>query len=181
MPSLPKAVAAAGGIFTFTDNNCALGIANGKSCTFAVAFTPAAKGAVTSGASITVVAPSYTLPGGMLALTGTGIDPLSIAPASLAFGSNTVGVTTAAKTVTLTNVSAAASPATLYPALPLTVAAAGGSFTITDLSCWPGVANGKACTFTVTFKPSAKVAVSATLNIAVGDWIETVNLTGSGK
>ncbi len=156
-------------------NNCGSTVAAGAGCNINVTFTPAATG--TRSAAITVTDNAGDSPESA-ALSGTGVAPAAtLAPASLAFGNQQVGTSSASQGVTLTNTGTAA----------LTI----GSITITgansgDFSqsnnCGSSVAAGAGCTITVTFTPAA--TGSRTASIAVTDNAsgspQSVALSGSG-
>jgi hypothetical protein len=109
--------------------------------------------------------------------TYTIVFPVAVvAPASLTFGSQTTGTTSAAQTVTLSNTGSAA----------LTVASVSiaGDFSQTN-NCGSSVAVGDSCTISVTFTPTAAGARTGTLTVtdnsngATGS-TQTVSLTGTG-
>src|SRR5262245_39925626 len=82
-------------------NTCPGTLAVGASCTISVTFTPSAAGSRTASVSISdnAVGSPHTVP-----LSGTGTTPaVSLSPTSLGFGSQLVGTTSAAQSVTLTN------------------------------------------------------------------------------
>jgi hypothetical protein len=147
-----------------------------KSCTMSVTFSPAfgANGSL-SGA----VVMSDTAPIGqqIFDVKGTAALPLSFAPASLTFAAQTVGTTSAAQTVTITNnLSTSLSPTITgsgdYAAVP------GGSTPCTATL----VAKAK-CTFTVTFTPSAvgTRASAVTLTDSTNPNVQTISVSGSGQ
>jgi hypothetical protein len=93
------------GDFTETDN-CAGSVAGGGgTCTANIFFSPTLIGSI-SGAA-TIVDPSKSLLA-FVGLTGTGLAPVTTAPASLSFGAVTIGTTSATKTFKITNNSPAA-------------------------------------------------------------------------
>ena len=109
--------------------------------------------------------------------TYTIVLPIAaVAPASLTFGSQDTGTTSAALTVTLSNTGSAV----------LTVAniAISGDFSQTN-NCGNSVTAGGSCTISVTFTPSAAGTRTGTLTItdnnngATGS-TQTVSLTGTG-
>ena len=81
-------------------NTCGTSIAAGATCTITATFTPTAAGAVTGAVTITDSAKNSPQ---TITLTGTGQLPVAVAPTSLNFGTVTVGTTSAAKTVSVTN------------------------------------------------------------------------------
>ena len=165
------------GDFPVTATTCAA-VPVGASCTVSVAFAPTAAGARTA----TLAVPSDAANGwnGTVRLTGTGTGPsvatIDATPASLAFGNQLAGTTSAARTVTVTNTGSA----------PLTVSGLtlggidGGSFAATG--CSAAVAPGGTCTVSVTFRPPTAGAKAATLTIAsdASNAAPVVALTGTG-
>jgi hypothetical protein len=102
---------------------------------------------------------------------------VALSPSSLAFGGQTLGTTSAVKTVTLTNTGGTALNIT---SISLT-GTNPGDFGQTN-NCGTSVAAGANCTISVTFTPSATGARSASVSIAdeaVGS-PQTAGLTGTG-
>ena len=152
---------------------CTTSLAASASCTFKVTFKPAAVGSRSASLSVTDNADGSPQ---LVPLTGTG-TAAKLAPATLSFGSVTVGTTSAAKTVTLTNVGTTA----------LTISAI--AITGTDLgdyaqthTCGASLAAGASCTFSVTFKPTVKGARPAALSITdtASGSPQKVTLSGTG-
>jgi hypothetical protein len=109
---------------------------------------------------------------------GTGALPVAVSPASLAFGTQAVGTTSAAKTVTLTNNSGAT--------LTISSIAASGDFAATpsgSKACGATVAAKGKCTFSVTFTPNVTGAISGAVtvvhNAPLGPAV--IGLTGTGQ
>jgi len=99
---------------------------------------------------------------------------LSLSTTSLSFGTQTLGTTSAAQSVTLTNTGNAM--------LSITSIAANGDFSATNL-CGDGIAAGRNCTLSVTFTPSASGPRSGSVTIidnATGA-PHTISLTGTGE
>jgi hypothetical protein len=96
----------------------------------------------------------------------------------LDFATVTVGVTSPAKTVTVTNVG---TTVVTFTGITL-VGANPGDYHITNNTCGSSVAGGASCTVKVTFKPTATGTRKATLNLADdgGGSPQTVTLTGIG-
>src|SRR5206468_1770224 len=85
----------------FAQTNTCTTVAAGGSCTVSVTFSPTTTGAKT--ASVSIASNAAGSPHSV-ALTGAGVAPaLSVSPASLTFGSQTVNTTSAAQTLTVTN------------------------------------------------------------------------------
>lgn len=136
---------------------CGGALAAAAKCTLAVTFSPsntkAIKGAV-------AIATSDAGSPQIIDVTGTGALPVTLAPASLAFGTQAVGTTSAAKTVTLTNDSGAA--------VTISSLVASGDFSATPSGtkpCGTTVAAGAKCTFSVTFTPNVTGAVSGAATV----------------
>jgi len=107
-------------------------------------------------------------------VTGTGVMPVGLSPTSLSFGNVDEGVSSAAKTVTMTN----------YQKVALTeivVSTTSTDYTQTS-TCGTSLAAGKTCTITVTFKPSIIGTDDATLSISdsTSNSPQTVAMTGKG-
>jgi len=103
------------------------------------------------------------------------------APTTLAFGTQKVGTTSAAQTVTLSNTGTA-------PLVISSILIGGtnpGDYARTT-ACPSSLTGGTSCTISVTFKPTAKTASSATLTITdnsgdIAGSTQTVTLTGKGN
>jgi hypothetical protein len=104
-------------------------------------------------------------------LTSEGGQP-TLNPTSLSFGSETVGFTTAAQTLTWTNNSS-------FPSSVTSATITGGPFNISSNTC-SSVAAGASCTIAVTFTPNALGALSATLTVVSTGNTLTAALTGTG-
>src|SRR3989441_921354 len=135
-------------------NNCPLSpstLAANATCTINVTFTPAVTGSRSATLTVTDNASNSPQTAGV---SGTGIAPPSLSPSSVPdFGSQSVGVTSAAKAVTLSNPSGAA----------LTITNIGftgtnpGDFGQTN-NCPlspSSLAASATCTINVTFTPTA--------------------------
>jgi large repetitive protein len=136
------------GDFTETDN-CAGSVAGGGgTCTANIFFSPTLVGAI-SGAT-TIVDPSKNLLA-FVGLAGTGLAPVTTAPASLSFGAVPIGTTSATKTFKITNNSPAA--------INVTGIAASSDYTVTNTgTCLSAVLNHAAsCTVTVDVTPTSPV------------------------
>ena len=154
-------------------NTCGTSLAAGANCTISVTFTPTAAGARTGTISVTDNAPASPQ---TASLTGTGVavgPSASLSPTSLTFASQTIGTTSAAQNITLSNAGTAA--------LSITSIAASGDYAQTN-NCGTSVAAGGSCTIAVTFTPTA--AGTRTGAITVTDNApgspHTASLTGTG-
>jgi Pectate lyase superfamily protein/F5/8 type C domain/Abnormal spindle-like microcephaly-assoc'd, ASPM-SPD-2-Hydin len=156
-------------------NNCGSSLAAGASCTISVTFKPTTAGSATG--NLTVNAGGNT---STVSLSGTGTTSggggsatLTATPASLAFGSEATGSTTAAQTVSIKNTgTAAAAVSSVSAAAP---------FAETN-TCGSSLAAGASCTASVTFKPTAAGAASGSLTVAsnASNPSLTVALSGTG-
>jgi hypothetical protein len=177
----PFARAAGAGAGTCPATTGSLGI--GSSCTINVVFSPTASGAATG--SVTIASNDPANPTLAVALTGTGFTPIAgVSPTSLAFGNQTVGTTSATRTVTLSNTGNG----------PLTIASIGltganaNQFATSNNTCpigGTGLAAGTSCTIRVTFHPTTTGAKTASLTFTdnsngVTGSTQNVSLSGTG-
>ncbi len=166
--------------FTIQGATCLAGgsVAGLGSCTINLAFKPTAAGVRSATLVISDSDPSSPQ---TVSLTGTGMA-VWVSPASLGFGAQTVGATSAPETVTLTNLGSA--PLRIES---LTVGGRdAGDFAIqSNSTCAVGgvVAGEGKCTINLAFRPSAAGARSATLIIGDSDPSspQTVSLSGTGR
>jgi hypothetical protein len=155
-------------------NTCGTSVLAGKSCTITVTFKPKAIGTRT--ASVSIADNGGGSPQS-ISLTGVGTQ-VKLSAATVAFPVTKVGVTSAAQTVTLTNVGT-----TTLSITGITLAGTNpGDFSQTN-TCGSSVLATKACTITLKFKPTAIGARSANVSIADsgGGSPQTVHLTGTGN
>ena len=150
-------------------NNCPGSLAAGLNCTINVTFNPSVPGAVSGALTISDDAASSPQ---LVALSGTGVIPLTFKPASLNLGSVAVGHTST-KTVTLTNNQSSA--------LNLSVTAS-ANYSVTGGTCGATLAGGAKCTIVVTFQPTVNGVVAGGLSIADNSPLspQIVALTGTG-
>lgn len=156
-------------------NTCGTGIAAGATCTITVTFSPTTSGAQTGTVTITDSASNSPQ---TISLKGTGVLPVTLTPATLAFGDQTVGTTSAPKTETVAN--------NQKVTLDITNIAISGAdasnFAETATTCGSTLSAGAKCTITVTFTPSVKGGRSATLKLtdSASTSPQTAKLTGTG-
>ena len=107
-------------------------------------------------------------------VASTWAQDASILPASLAFSGKTVGTTSNAQTLTLTNTDEA-------NALAITSIVASGDFTETN-TCGSSVAAGASCTVSVRFAPTATGTIDGSISIfdSAPSSPQVVGLTGTG-
>jgi hypothetical protein len=162
----------ASGNFAITSNSCGASMSAGASCTVSVAFTPEVAGALTGSLAISDSAPDSPQ---TVSLSGTGDLPLTISPATLAFGTETVGSTTAAKVSTLTNNTSSA--------LSFSFAASGGyAISSSGTTCGASLASLAKCNIAVTFTPSANGGIYGAVTIADASGFspQLIGLSGTG-
>jgi hypothetical protein len=161
------------GNFAVLSNTCGSSLKAGASCTINVTFTPSIAGALAGSIAISDTAPDSPQ---AIALTGTGDLPLTIAPATLAFGPETVGSTTAAKVAMLTN--------NETTALSFSFAASGNyAINSAGTTCGASLASKAKCNIAVTFTPSANGSIDGAVAItdAAGFSPQLIALSGTGS
>ncbi len=145
--------------FIVTGNTCGATVNAGASCTFSITYTPSAAGADSATLTINASGGSAVV----MALSGTGISgapqvgQLSL-PAAIVMSDTQVGTTSAARTVTISN---------LGPGAVNVLSIVSGNpaeFALGANGCGTVQANS-ACTFEFTFKPAAAGARAASLTI----------------
>jgi hypothetical protein len=172
---------AASGDYAISSDTCPVDpstLAKGLSCTFNVTFTPTVAGSVPGEITITDTAAGSPH---RVNLTGTGLTPISLSPTSLTFASQTVGTTSAPKTVTLTN--------NMSASLTVTSIASSGDYAVAGSGTTPCVIAGMTllakakCTFSVTFTPkqnASAITGAATVAYSGSFSPQEVGLTGGG-
>jgi hypothetical protein len=153
---------------------CGGPLAKSAKCTLAVTFTPSDTGAIKGAVSIASTGLGSPQ---IIGLSGTGAIPVVLSPTSIAFGDQTVGTTSGPQTVTLTNNSGAA--------LTISSIVGSGDFTAAPAGatpCGATVAAAATCTFSITFTPNVKGALTgvATVSDSAPLSPSVVKLTGTG-
>jgi hypothetical protein len=164
---------AATGNFAVSSNTCGGSIGAGASCSVNLTFTPSISGALTASLAISDAAPDSPQ---TVSLSGTGSLPLTLTPATLAFGTEAVGHTTAAKTVSLTNNQTTALSFTFTTSGNYSVSSAG-------TTCGASLAAKAKCNVAVTFTPTANGSINGALSItdAARFSPQLVSLSGTGS
>jgi subtilase family serine protease len=155
-------------------STCTSSLAAGKTCLIKVQFKPSATGARSAAVSITDNAAGSPQ---QVPLSGTGTTA-KLSPTSLGFGTLAVGLTSAVKKVTLTNVG---TTALTISSIAVTGAEA-ADFPETATTCGSSLAAAASCTVSLTFKPSTTGARSATLKVTdnASGSPQQVPLSGTG-
>jgi hypothetical protein len=164
---------ASSGDFAAATNTCTPTLSGGGTCTINETFNPSVTGAISGTITITDTAANSPQ---IVPLSGTGLSPVTFSAAVLAFGSEAVGSTTAAKTVTMTN--------NLSTTLMGISLAASGSYSITGggTTCGSTLAAATPCTISVTFTPTANGSIDGAVTVTYGAAYspQEVKLTGTG-
>lgn len=150
-------------------NNCGNSIVAGGSCAVAVTFTPTAGGSRSG--SLTIQDNASVSPQS-IPLSGNGtVASATLAPQSLSFSGVSVGTSSSAQTVTLTNNGG--------QTLNISNIAVSAGYSQTN-NCGTTLAGGSSCTISVVFKPTSSGTTNGTLTVtdnAVGG-SQTAALTG---
>ena len=151
-------------------------LAAGHTCTLSTTFTPAlgSSGTISGAVVLTDTAAIGTQ---ILDVKGTAVLPLTLAPALLTFSTQTVGTTSVAQTVTITNnLSTSISPA--FAGNGDFAAAAGGA-----TPCGSTLLAHAQCTFTVIFTPSAVGTRGSAITVSDSSspGVQTIAVTGTGQ
>ena len=162
------------GNFAIVSKTCGASLAAGATCKVNITFAPAVGGALTGSLAISDSTPDSPQ---TVALSGTGSLPLTLSPTTLAFGTEAVGSTSAAKTISLTN------NQTSTLSFGFTVS---GNYAISSsgTTCGASLASKAKCNIAISFKPTAAGAVNGALTItdstSFSPQIATFSGTGSG-
>jgi hypothetical protein len=175
--ALPISSISASGDFAETQN-CGSSVAAGANCTISVTFMPTTSGTRTGTLTISDSAtssPQTVALSGTGIAAGSGVPAVMFSPTSLTFASQSIGSTSAAQSVKLTN----SGPGTLA----ITSISTSGNFAETDTCAGTSVAAGANCSISVTFTPTASGSRTGTLTIAdnASGSPQTVSLTGTGS
>jgi len=144
--------------FSLSAVSLPLSLAPGKSTPISVTFKPSAAGAISAWLSISSNGPYSP---NSVAISGTGVassPEISVAPSSLSFGSETVGSTSAAQTLTVTNTGT-------VNATVSSIASDNTGFALTLPTLPQTLAPGKTLQATATFKPTATGALTGWVSI----------------
>jgi HKD family nuclease len=141
---------------------CTSVLSPGNSCTISTTFTPQSAGNFAAAISI---ADNVSGSPQTVALSGTGtmvlVPQAALSPASLTFAGTTMGTTSAAQTVTLSN------PGTgTLTITGITVTGANAAAFTENNTCGSSLAAGANCTISTTFTPTAVGSFSAAISVA---------------
>jgi hypothetical protein len=148
-------------------------IAVNGTCTITVTFTPTATINQTGAVTVTDNTPNGS---DVLALAGNGVAPeVNLSATTLAFGSQTHGTTSAAKTITVENSGSLA--------LSITSIGATKDYNVVSNTCPSSLGPGLTCTFGVTFSPTITGTDNGYVMVTdnAGDSPQFITLTGTGS
>jgi hypothetical protein len=154
---------------------CDGALLSGKTCTFNGTFAPLATGSFIGG--ITVI-DNAAIGTQVQNSAGTGIEPVVVSPTTVSFGTVTVGTTSGAAVITVTNY--------LSTAVAITSVVASGDFISTTggtTPCGASIPAKGTCDLGVEFSPTIAGAISGnlTLSFAASDSPLVVSLSGTGN
>ena len=154
-------------------DNCGGSVAPKGTCTLLVTFRPQSAGTINGVATLTDSANNSPQ---LITLTGNGVVPLTVSPASLTFGSVAVGSTSAPQTVTVTN--------NLAKSVSIALAASGDYIEAGKGTspCGASLASKASCTAGVAFRPTVKGTINGSLTVTqnINSTPQLVALTGTG-
>lgn len=169
-PLTISSITSSGPPFTVADN-CGSGPPSGQSCTMDLVFEPTASGTFTG--TVTVADNGFFDQSVTIYLTGTALN-VAVSPTSEVFKSETVGTTSAAKAVKITNYGSTK----LNMGTPTTT----GDFAISSQTCTTTLNSKASCTISVVFKPTqaGPLAGSLIINDSDPSSPQLVTLSGAG-
>jgi hypothetical protein len=159
--------------YAISATTCGTTLAASSNCTISLTLTPTSLGAVPSG-SLTVQTNAANSPLSTT-LSGTGVQPSALIPASVGFGNVPLNETSAAKTVTLYN----------YQLTPLTISSVTvpTGYAISATTCGTTLAASSNCTISLTLTPTSLGAVpsgSLTVQTNAANSPLSTTLSGTG-
>ena len=165
-----------GGAFQ-SSNTCGTQLSGHATCTISVIFAPLQLGAQTG-----ILTVSDALRTQTVSLTGTGVQPATLAanPAALNFGSESLGVAGTPLSVTIGNTGSVAAANTGFQIS----GSAATSFGVGANSCPASLAAGASCAVQVVFTPAAAGSNTAALTVSsstLGVTPIVVSLSGAGQ
>lgn len=157
-------------------NDCGSSVPAGASCTINISFAPTTTGTRTATLSVSDSASNSPQ---VVTLTGTGANgpSISLSPASINFGNQADGTTSAATGVTVTNTGNATVTFT-----SISVTGTNSSSFGQSNNCGTSLTQGNSCTINVTFSPATTGSYSAavTLSDNAANNPQSVALSGAG-
>jgi hypothetical protein len=155
--------------FSLTSDTCSGTIAAGANCSMQVTFTPT----TLASSSLPLTIPT-SVGSVSVNLSGQGLGAVpAVSPASLSFGSVSVGATSSGQSVTFSNNGNEALSITSAPTVAV-------PFKITANTCSGTVAAGATCTVQVAYAPTSGTSSSSNLSIPTNWGNASVSLSGTG-
>ena len=160
------------GDFAMSATTCTTSLAAKGKCTISVTFTPSATGTRTGTLSVSDSANNSPQ---TVTLSGAGILPAALTPASATYPAQVVGKTSPAKTFTLTN--------NQTVALTGIAISTTGDFAVSATTCTTSLSAKSKCMISVTFTPTQTGTRTGQLSVSdsASNSPQSSNLTGTGK
>jgi hypothetical protein len=157
--------------FAISAHTCPGSLAAGAKCTASVTFTPTVLGPLTGLLTFSDNAANSPQ---TVALSGTGVEPAILTPATAIYASQAVGTTSAAKTFTLTNMQ--------NIALTGVAISTYAPYAVSATTCTTSLAAKAKCKISVTFTPEAAESYEAALFVydSASNSPQTSILLGTG-
>ncbi|VTU43223.1 MULTISPECIES: choice-of-anchor D domain-containing protein [unclassified Variovorax] len=153
------------------ENSCGSPLAPGASCAVRVQFTP--NGSGTRETELLVVSNDPVNPAASVSLRGVGLSSeLQFTPSRLAFGSVSMGSSSAPEDITISSVGAG-------NALISGVNIQGSGFSQVN-TCGVKLPKGESCTVTVTYTPTAAASETGYLRVYSPQGVQMASLSGEG-
>jgi triacylglycerol esterase/lipase EstA (alpha/beta hydrolase family) len=156
--------------FVVSSNGCGSSLAGHKTCRIYVRFRPTMAGPLNGTLTINITGP---VPGQQnVNLFGTGIPPVLVNPAMLAFPDTPIRTTSAAQAVMLTN--------NTSEAISMGRVSVSSNFIVADDTCGSILTPGTTCEVSVQFRPTVVGTLTGTLTIGTSFGAQKVALSGNG-
>jgi hypothetical protein len=154
-------------------NNCGTSVPANGQCSIVVTFSPQTAGTQTG--TVTITDSAINSPQ-TISLSGSAVQPISLSPSTLNFGTQAVGTSSPGKNIVVTNHEKVA---VTFSSIAIT-GADRSDFSQTN-TC-TSVAPGGTCTVTVVFTPSVTGSLSAVLKLtdSATNSPQTASLLGTG-
>ena len=161
-------------------NDCPTSLDVGANCTIRVTFVPRTVAGASSSGALTIADNAPNSPQAA-SLVGPGVTTATgrLSPASLTFGSQAIGTTSAAQVVTLSNLANGAATV----AMTIFSIEASGDFRVAQTSCGSSLIAGNSCTISVVFAPTASGDRAGTLTVLENAPVSVliIPLNGTGR
>jgi uncharacterized repeat protein (TIGR03803 family) len=160
------------GDFAVSATTCGASLAAKSKCTIGVTFTPTTLGTRTGQLSMSG---SVSNSPQTASLTGTGVEPATLTPASVTYRTQALGTTSPAKTFTLANNQSVA-----LTSIDISTT---GDFAMSATTCTTSLATHGKCTISVTFSPIATGTRTGKLTVSdsANNSPQTSTLTGTSN